>query len=124
MSAQIIPFRRPGARPCHECGVAVGEVHVHNCLFERCPLCGGQYFSCMCPFALAGYMVVRWDIGGMHGLKARYPELNTMPRERWLDFYELHRRECDRVGRIRWGFEHLAAPRKFIVLPVIQEGAK
>ena len=35
-------------RPCHDCAVILGQVHVPGCDMERCPLCGGQWISCRC----------------------------------------------------------------------------
>jgi hypothetical protein len=35
-------------RPCHDCGVIRGELHLDGCDMERCPRCGGQYFCCDC----------------------------------------------------------------------------
>jgi hypothetical protein len=35
-------------RPCHDCGVIRGELHLDGCDMERCPRCGGQYFCCAC----------------------------------------------------------------------------
>jgi hypothetical protein len=35
-------------RPCHDCGVVGGELHLDGCDMERCPCCGGQYFCCEC----------------------------------------------------------------------------
>jgi hypothetical protein len=36
--------------PCHACGVLKGEFHVPNCDVEECPVRGGQFISCGCPF--------------------------------------------------------------------------
>jgi hypothetical protein len=36
------------ARPCHDCAVIKGEIHVPGCDVERCPNCGGQFGGCNC----------------------------------------------------------------------------
>ena len=36
------------ARPCHDCGVRRGELHLEGCDMERCPRCGHQYICCNC----------------------------------------------------------------------------
>ena len=35
-------------RPCHDCGVIAGELHLDGCDMESCPRCGGQYMCCDC----------------------------------------------------------------------------
>jgi hypothetical protein len=38
-------------RPCHDCSVIQGELHLDGCDVEVCPRCGGQYLGCECHFA-------------------------------------------------------------------------
>lgn len=35
-------------RPCHDCGVRRGELHLEGCDMEACPRCGSQYLCCEC----------------------------------------------------------------------------
>ena len=37
-----------GHRPCRDCAVVAGELHVEGCDVEHCPGCGGQRLSCHC----------------------------------------------------------------------------
>ena len=36
------------SRPCHDCSVIAGKLHVPDCDMERCPVYGGQLISCGC----------------------------------------------------------------------------
>lgn len=36
------------SRPCHDCGVRRGELHLEGCDMETCPRCGHQYMCCDC----------------------------------------------------------------------------
>lgn len=40
---------RAGHR-CSDCGVAPGGFHHLGCDLQRCPVCGGQMFTCGCRF--------------------------------------------------------------------------
>jgi hypothetical protein len=35
-------------RPCHDCGVIRGELHLEGCDVEHCPRCKGQFLGCPC----------------------------------------------------------------------------
>ncbi len=35
-------------RPCHDCGVIRGELHLEGCDVERCPCCLNQFLGCLC----------------------------------------------------------------------------
>ncbi len=37
-----------GVLPCHDCAVAVGELHLPGCDAEACPMCFRQAISCGC----------------------------------------------------------------------------
>ncbi len=39
---------------CHDCGVEPGQVHVHGCDVERCPVCGYQLIGCACIYQICG----------------------------------------------------------------------
>jgi hypothetical protein len=37
-------------RPCHDCQVVEGQIHLLGCDMERCPKCRNQLISCNCEF--------------------------------------------------------------------------
>jgi len=37
-------------KPCHDCRVVEGELHVVGCDAEECPVCHTQLLSCECTF--------------------------------------------------------------------------
>ena len=37
-------------KPCHDCRVFKGELHVVGCDVEECPICHNQLLGCDCPF--------------------------------------------------------------------------
>ena len=36
------------SRPCHDCRVSAGQLHVMGCDVEVCPACGEQLICCAC----------------------------------------------------------------------------
>jgi hypothetical protein len=38
-------------RPCHDCFVVQGQIHLLDCDMERCPKCGNQLLTCGCAAA-------------------------------------------------------------------------
>jgi hypothetical protein len=41
-------WKTQAERPCHDCGVIRGELHLDGCDWERCPRCKGQNLGCPC----------------------------------------------------------------------------
>lgn len=39
-----------GGKPCPDCGVASGQLHVRGCDIEQCPCCGCQAIGCDCDY--------------------------------------------------------------------------
>lgn len=40
--------RRADSKPCHDCAVIKGQLHVVGCDAEQCPACRGQAIGCEC----------------------------------------------------------------------------
>ena len=38
----------PSPEFCHDCAVALGQLHHLGCDMEVCPFCGGQFMTCGC----------------------------------------------------------------------------
>jgi hypothetical protein len=49
---QRIPYGKErgfsASRPCSDCAVHRGQLHVPGCDIERCPRCSGQKIACGC----------------------------------------------------------------------------
>jgi hypothetical protein len=43
-----VMWQTQAKRPCHDCGVIEGELHLDGCDWERCPRCKHQYLGCGC----------------------------------------------------------------------------
>lgn len=43
-------------RPCHDCLVVEGQIHLLGCDMERCPKCGNQLISCNCGIEYSEYI--------------------------------------------------------------------
>lgn len=54
---------------CPDCQVKIGRRHLPSCDVERCPICGGQFFSCGCPRRDRKYRRLLWD-GHFYGKAA------------------------------------------------------
>ena len=37
-------------RPCNDCGVSKGSLHLLGCDVEQCPICSGPVVSCECAY--------------------------------------------------------------------------
>ena len=105
--------------PCHDCGVAEGQLHQPGCDMERCPFCGGQLLGCRCAYkklkidhskgtwaykhGLTEDQEARWDAMLEAQDRIPYilnPNLCALCGEQWP--------ECFRVSDKEW--EHYVIP--------------
>lgn len=85
-------------RPCGDCGVQPGELHVQGCDMEGCPRCGGQAIACNCIYEVCGLDV--------SSLETDHPDIysNGATDEMWARFDQEWGSR-----RIPWAGEHRLA---------------
>lgn len=71
--SERVPWGGEG-RPCVDCVVIPGELHVPGCPIEQCPVCEWQLITCPCGFDGEGSC--SWD-----GFLARFRDAPTSGRQ-------------------------------------------
>lgn len=79
-------------RPCRDCGVKPGELHIGGCCVEFCARCGAQALGCNCVYEVHGI-----GLEYLEEIEEKYPDGPTD---------EMYERLDKEFPRIPWSGEH------------------